>query len=405
MKSECPPFFRRRLPRVGVAVFIFTVCSLYFPRFWCGRDAGRWMAGDKTLVDRHAHEVCEIVRSGLELENFTNDNPLFKGEWMFGTYQMAALGLLQVCRDRPDARAEFLPVAEQAIEQLLSPAVREFDRRAWRGEDPIDSLDGDNGHAAYLGYVNLVLSLHRSVAGDSRFTDLNDRISSTLARRVVKSAHGGLETYPAELYPVDNASVLASLLMHQRASGMDHSEATDIMRERFRGAWRDPQSQLLIQAIGPNSGRALDKARASGTALAAYMLSLGEREISRSLYDALCAHCSGSIIGFGYMMEYKDGGTLDLGDVDSGPLIFGTSISGSGFAIASARTFGDRTRFTQLYRTVHFVGAPVGVGKRRVFVSGGPLGNAIMFAMLTAGPGDETLSNRTTATSERKTAP
>lgn len=396
MPSEPPPFFRRRVVRVGVAVLIFVLSALYFPRMWCGRDAGQWFAGDKALVDRHAREVCEVVRAGLKLENFTNDNPLFKGEWMFGTYQMAALGLLQICRDRPDARPEFLPVAEIAIERLLSSDVREFDKKAWHSEDPLDSLNGNNGHAAYLGYVNLVLSLHRGVVPDSRFAELNDRISLSLARRVVKSAHGALETYPAQVYPVDNASILASLLIHQRITGMDHSAATDMMRARFNGAWRDPQSQLLIQAIGPISGKALDKARASGTALAAYMLSLGERDISRSLYEALCTHCSGTIIGFGYMMEYKDGGVLDMGDVDSGPLIFGTSISGSGFAMASARTFGDGARFTYLYRTVDFVGAPVSIGKRRVFISGGPLGNAIMFAMLTAGLGS--VANETTVT-------
>ena len=78
-----------------------------------------------------------------------------------------------------------------------------------------------------------------------------------------------------------------------------------------------------------------------------------------------------------------------FGDIDSGPLLFGVSISATGFAMASARAHHDREMFTSLYRTAYLFGAPSPRGKGRRFLNGAALGNAIMLAMLTAGPGAE----------------
>lgn len=74
------------------------------------------------------------------------------------------------------------------------------------------------------------------------------------------------------------------------------------------------------------------------------------------------------------------------GDVDSGPLIFGMSPSACGFSLAGARAFGDRDTFVRLYRTAHLMGTPVDFNGRRTYVTGGPLGNAILLAMLTTQP-------------------
>jgi hypothetical protein len=327
-------------------------------------------------------EVAATIARGVSTADFTNDSPLFKHEWQFGTYQMGALGLLQVCREHPELRAEFLPAAEQAIDNMLSDAVRAFDAAAWH-EDALATLDGNRGHAAYLGYLNAVLGVHRALVPESRFTALNDRISAALARRFAASPTGIIETYPGEAYPVDNAPGLASLLLHQRAGGGDHADVIRATLERYRAGWRDPRSGLLWQALDDRTGRPVDNARASGTALAAYFLSLAEGEASGALYSSLREHCAGSRLGFGYMLEFPRGTPAGRGDVDSGPVLLGTSISGTGFALANARAAGDRAEFVALYRLAHLVGSPQPGGG---FVCGGPLGNAIMLAMLTAQP-------------------
>lgn len=377
------PWFR--LPLAGL---IFLGATAVVPRWWCGRDAHRWLAGDAALVIPHAREVAAIVENGVSVADFTSSSELFRNEWLFGSYQMAALGLLQTCEQHPAHRAEFLPVAEHAIDELLSERVRAFDARIWK-EDPLDSLaTSDRGHAAYLGYLNLALGLHRELVPDSRFAELNDRISAALARRLAVSRHGILETYPRETYPVDNAAVLGSLLQHARSTGTDHGAVTAPMLGRFRKDWRDSTSGLLFQALDPHDGRPLDSGRASGTAFAAVLLAYGEMEVSRDLYQHAKAGCAASLLGFGYASEYARGAEQGTGDIDSGPLIFGISPSATGFLLASARRFEDPEQFTALYRTAHLMGAPIGRGPRRSYVTGGPLGNAMLFTLLTARAGD-----------------
>jgi hypothetical protein len=381
-----PPAWSDPWVRYGVAGLLVLVLTAAVPRWWCGRDGHRWYVGDEALVFAHAREVVAGVERGVSADDFTHESELFRNEWWFGTYQMSALALLQLCLEHPEKSPELLPAAERAIDELLSDRIRAFDTKKW-GEDPLATLEtGDKGHAAYLGYLNLALGLHRRVVPGSRFAALHDRISAALARRLVATRHGILETYPGEAYPVDNAAVLGSLLLHERVTGVSHAPATAPMLARFRVAWRDERSGLLYQAINARDGRPADAARASGTALAALLLSYGERQLSRELYLATRDRCADSLLGFGYVDEYSIGSTGGRGDVDSGPLLFGISPSATGFCLAGARMFGDRLQFVSLYRTAHLTGVPVTRGGSRVFVTGGPLGNALLLAMLTARP-------------------
>ena len=72
------------------------------------------------------------------------------------------------------------------------------------------------------------------------------------------------------------------------------------------------------------------------------------------------------------------------GDIDSGPVVLGFGVSASGFAIGASRAHGDRETFTGLYATAHLFGAPWDEDGSRTYATGGPIGDAILFAMLTA---------------------
>lgn len=248
-----PAAFSRFWLRIPIAILLFVVCAVAIPRWWCGRDAHRWFDGDPKLVTALAREVAATALRGVSEKDFTNDNPVFKGEWQFGTYQMTALALLQIIQEHPSLRTEFMPVIEMSIDRMLSEEVRAFDTEQWK-EDALASLDGPNSHAAYLGYMNVVLGVHRRMVADSRFSDANDRISRALARRLRASPKGLLETYPGERYPVDNSSVLASLLLHTRNTGEDHNNAVLRSLEHLREGWIESRTGLLYQAIDSRSG-------------------------------------------------------------------------------------------------------------------------------------------------------
>jgi hypothetical protein len=368
----------RRFVVWATSLAAFLLPLWIIPHRWCERDSAAWFRGDEQLQSQLSRGLERLLTNQLTRSHFRTGSAQFNGEWLFGTYLMAGFGFGQTALEHPQWRARHLPLMELCIERILSNDLRAFDREMW-GNDPLDTLDRDTGHdhAAYLGYFNLLLSLHRQLVPSSKYTALNDRITAALARRLERSPTMLLQSYPAETYPVDNAAVIASIASQHRA-------LVEKWIARCRKDYLDPKTGLLIQAVEPHSGAAADSPRGSGTALAAYFLSFADPAFSCDLYQAACKHLADTFLGFGVVREYPRHCREGRGDIDSGPVILGYSISATGFLIAGSRIHGDPDEFARLTGTAHLFGAPLRRGVRREYVTGGPLGNAILFAMLTA---------------------
>jgi hypothetical protein len=383
---------RARRPRLAKAalrgllatsLYIFGIVAV--APYWCGRQARAWYNGEYDYQQRLARGVAEWMDNELTQDAFATGHRLFDSEWLFGTYMMSGMGLGQVLAEHGQEREWYRAQMRTAIDRLLSDEVRSFDRQQW-GEDPLDSLGGDKGHAAYLGYANLLLGWYRLLFPDSEYKDVHDRISHALARRLEQSELMLLETYPMEVYPVDNCAVIASVALHSQATGEDYGDLIPRWAAVCRDRWIDAKTGLLIQCVDPATGAPGDLPRGSGTCLGAYMLSFGLPELAAELNAAVKRELAGTLIGFGGVREYPRGISGEYGDIDSGPIVFGFGLSSTGFAISGARISRDREMFGKLFRTAYASGAPTLTGERMHFVTGGALGDAIMLAMLTAPP-------------------
>lgn len=374
----------RGLLRRGLSVIVIVSIASFLPAWLCERDADALYRGEEEAQLELARAVAASIKRGVTTAQFSTGSARFDGEWALVTHQMAVLGLGQVILEHPEAREELLPALSTAVDRLVASETHEFGTRAW-GEQGLNNLGSRNGHA-YLGYVNLALGMDRLLRPDSPHAELHDRLTAALARRIAASKTGLIETYPHETYPPDVSAVVGSIGLHSRATGVDRGRPELVGRwvETVRDRYIEPRSGLLIQAVRSN-GQPLDRPRASGTAIAAYFLSFAHREMSRELFGALQKN-RGSFAGFGGVREYPRWQRSGLGDIDSGPVLFGVGVSASGFSVASTRIHGDRDMYRSIFRTVTLFGAPAPRGEGRWFVSGGPLGNAIMLAMLTAGP-------------------
>jgi hypothetical protein len=380
--------FRVLKLKVAGAMVIVVFVSLgvrLVPSTWCSHQAAAWSTEGNERQRRLGLGVERWIRSGLTEGDFSTGHSHFDGEWLFGSYMMAGMGFGQLALHEQDSkrRQRHLDAMGLCIDQLLSRRVRRFDRAAW-GNDPIDGLDGPGDHAAYLGYLNLVLGLHRRLVPDSRYAALNDRITRTLARRLARSRLLLLESFPGEVFPVDNGAVVGSIGLHDLATGADHARLLRRWEARLRRRSVDPVSGLLFQRVHADDGTMADLPRGSGTALAIYFLSFSHPELSRQLYDALKEQLADTFLGFGVVREYPDRYSGSPGDIDSGPVVLGYGLSATGFTLAGSRIHGDRDLSSRLASTVHLFGAPLDRGESLEFVTGGPLGNAIIFAMLTA---------------------
>ncbi len=382
--------------RALIALLAFVLGLGTIPHRVCERDAGAYYRGDAAPVDALAASVSQWTGSELSPASFATGSTRFDGEWLFGTYMMAAMGFGQVAlvsqQEHDTARAAGnVKHMEQCLDAMLAPAARAFDRDAWT-LDAIASLDAppfstqDRGHVAYLGYAGLALGLHRMVVPSSRFDEVHDKIAAGLARRFERSRTGLVETYPGEVYPVDNTAALGALALHAKATltSPPAGLARGLDAIRTRGVQRD--SGLLAQALDANTSEPRDAARGSGTALAAYFLAYADTALASSLYRAVRRELFRTIIGFGVVLEHPAAcdGCVGRADVDSGPIVAGFGVSATGFAIGASRMNDDEDAFGSLYATAHLFGAPFDEKSTRTFATGGPLGDAILFAMLTA---------------------
>ena len=388
-----------RSGRALIALLAFVMGLGTIPHRVCERDAGAYFDGDAAQVDALATSVSTWTGTELLPSSFATGSSRFDGEWLFGTYMMAAMGFGQVAlasaasQDPASSarRAESIARMERCLDAMLSPAARVFDRDAW-SFDALASTDAppgssqDRGHVAYLGYAGLALGLHRLVEPSSRFDERHDAIVAALARRFEASPTGLVETYPGETYPVDNTAAIGALALHAKATHSAPPPAIARGLEAIRIHGIQLESGLLAQAVDSSTAAPRDPGRGSGTALAAYFLAFSDHAMSASLYRAVHRDLFRTVIGFGAVLEHPASCETCSSrvDIDSGPVVAGFGVSATGFAIGASRANDDRDAFASLYATAHLFGAPFDEGGTRTFATGGPLGDAILFAMLTA---------------------
>jgi hypothetical protein len=370
-----------------LAAVLFIIGVSYLPYLICSRQADSWYAGELERQQALGSGVEKWVEKNLSLNDFHTGSAQFNGEWLFGTYTMAAMGYGQTAIEHPELRKKYTALMEQCFDKLLSDQVRLFDCAMW-GNDPIESLESlKNHHAAYLGYFNLSLSLHRMLVKESKYAELNDRITAALIRRIKESRFGLLQSYPGEVYAVDNCAVIGSIALHARATGKDYGFSVSDWLSNFKRMCVDSDSGLLIQAANFNSGEPADLPRGSGTALGIYLVSFADYDFAKELYAAAKSELAKNICGFGGVREYTSGTSDGYGDIDSGPVVFGYGLSATGFMIGGARLCRDKAYYARLYATAYAWGAPYENDGKLNFVTGASLGDAILFAMLTAPKG------------------
>ncbi len=366
----------------------------FVPAWWCGRQATAWYDGDAELRESLASELTAFETRQAMQAHLPSKNR-FVGEWALVTHQMTALGLAQLClgarehTESPRSAGATTTGCTQATEVTRAAlasfegANRDFGTHAW-GEDALAALGSAHGHA-YLAYPALALGMARLV--DPSFPPpvaaVHDRVIAALARRLEASKTGLIDTYPGEAFPTDVAAVAAAIAVHGRATGTDHRLTLEGWVKRVRSLQRH-SSGLVWQRMDSLTGHPLDAPRGSGTGLAAYFAGFVDRALARELTDALLEH-ERTLLGFGAIAEYA-AGYDGAGDVDSGPVILGVSVAATGFALAVAHAHRREAAFTELYRTTELFGVLHRDSSRARFVTGGPIGNALLLAMLTSGP-------------------
>jgi hypothetical protein len=348
-------------------------------------DPARLLAGGEgaDLAARRAYLVERLAADPRVAETMAApDDGLFRGEWLIGTLSMTAAATTNMAFDDPALRPRAREDVARLLDRALSAGARAFDAQRW-GEDPLDSLDGPRGHAGYLGHLGLMLGAHRLLGGDGRFDALHDRVAAALARRVRAARSAHLETYPGETYAMDNSVVQAALALHQQAGRGDHRGAIARWLGHTRRHLLDPRTGLVSFALDAE-GRPTQGARGSGAGWNTFFLPFVDEAFAAEQFAALRRHLVRDLPFGGAGVREYPAGVVGAGDVDSGPVLFGISTSGTGFAVAGARHARDARLLGRLLTTAELAGFTVQWSGRRRYLLAPLVGDAIVLAMKTA---------------------
>jgi hypothetical protein len=346
----------------------------------CGSGATDLFEGELPAQEALAREVSQRVSRATDPVVYSTGYERFDAQASIAIYQMTILGLGQIVVEHPETKEQHLPIMREAARRLTDPRLYRYLRNVYADTGLGDALG--EGHA-YLGYVNLALSMLRLVDPQTPLAKLNDRFSLAFAARLRAAPTGLIETYPEETWPPDVAAVAGSVGLYARAVNRPVHELLGDWATRFAKCSIDAKSGFLVQRVESGGCSPVDAPRGSGTAVASYFTSFVDPALSRKLHAALAGQGTASLLGFSALREYPLGRS-GSGDVNSGPVIFGVSVGATGFGIASARLHRDRDLFVGLYRTASLFGMPFDTDEGRGFATGGVLGNALLLAMLTA---------------------
>ncbi len=335
------------------------------------------------ILARRAYLIRRLHREGAGPNSMPIAIPAqFRGEWALVTHSMTAAALANIARMYPETRAESRQITGDLLRRVLREEFRQFDRRRWR-RDPLHSMGARRGQIGYLGHLAFMLAAYHSLGGrDARLLRLFDRVSLTLARRLRRAPGYNARTYPGETYIPDNAVVVAALALHGRARRNSYTARTARLWIGYAGRhFRDQRTGVLAFHPGKSPGSKVS--RSSGAGWTNFYLYYADPRFAREQARLTKKHFRNRALLFTGMTEFPGGGIMDIGDLDSGPLVLGFSPAGTGFAAAGARFTGDRRLARELLRSAEFAGFTIQWNGERRYLLAPLVGDAILLAMRT----------------------
>lgn len=368
-----------------VLILVVAVIAIKGAWVWAfATDGARLLAGEERgdLMARRAWLVKRVLDERAGVADMPEGiGQRFRGEWALGTYSMLAASLTNLAHIYPDTRAETVGLMTRLMDLGLRPELRGFDTEAW-GHDALETLATDEAHAAYLGHLAFMLGAYRFAGGDGRHDERLRAIATALARRMEKAPAHTLESYPGERYTMDNAVVMAALRNADKVAGTRTGPVVDAWLADVRARHLDPVTGLLCFEVGAQGDRQ-QGSRGSGAGWNSFYLPFVDRPFADAQFARVKELLIAKRLGFTGVLEFPPGVT-GVGDVDSGPLVLGLSMSGSGFAVAGARHTRDAPLLSELLFTAEFVGSSVQWNGRRSYLLAPLVGESIMLAMKSA---------------------
>lgn len=309
----------------------------------------------------------QLAEQAAFLEAAIRDGRAAEAQQLFpeGEVFLLVLSGLVTAADTTRTEAERSAIVELRLAELDQPAV------VARFGNP-----GGVNHGVFFQGWRLLLEVEQARLGADVAADVRTR-SRALLDAVAADPTGFAPSYPGSRWPADTIAALAAVARADALVGVPGARAElDGWLGRTRGV-REANDGLYPHRVSEN-GATLEGPRGTSASLVALFLADIDPGHVGQHWDAFHAAFVTREVGLVGVREYPHGRAGE-GDVDSGPLVAGVSLSASAVGLAAARRAGAVRLADSLDREAELFGVPWSWQGRRSYAGGlVPVGDAFV---------------------------
>ena len=306
----------------------------------------------------------------------------FQGEWAIYSCSMTCKALANIAALYP--QTNYKEQISKIINIAMANEIRGYDAERW-DEDPLKGLDGNVSHLSYYSHLAWMIGEYKLLYNDNQFDTLYHSLCKAMYRRISNSPILNIPTYPFEqIYIPDMLVAIVALNIYSKIYNGRYQDLVQKWINTAKREWMDQETGLLVSLMSPG-GTISPMIKGSYSALNCYYLSLIDTDFAKQQFQILKKYFKQTLPLIVGVKEYHSGKCLFGLDIDAGPIVFGLSPSGTGFAIGTATMCNDSKFRKQLLRTAEIAGCTVSYnGKSHYLLANVALvGEAIILAMRT----------------------
>ena len=336
------------------------------------------------IVRRASYLISKVTTSPKQLmDAMPKQIPSqFQGEWAIYSCSMTCKALANIATLYP--QNDFKEQIAKIINIAMANEIRGYDAERW-DEDPIKGLDGNISHLSYYSHLAWMIGEYKLLYNDNQFDTLYHSLCEAMYRRISNSPILNIPTYPFEqIYIPDMLVAIVALNIYSKIYNGKYQDLVQKWINAAKREWMDKETGLLVSFMS-KSGTISPVIKGSYSALNCYYLSLIDIDFAKQQFQILKKYFKQTFLFINGIKEYYAKRCLFGFDIDAGPIVFGLSPSGTGFALGAATMCSDSKFRKQLLRTAEIAGSTVSYnGKSHYLLANVALvGEAIMLAMRT----------------------
>ncbi|WP_146115760.1 MULTISPECIES: hypothetical protein [Pirellulaceae] len=178
-----------------------------------------------------------------------------------------------------------------------------------------------------------------------------------IAEAIETSQTPFLASYYGSAWPCDTVPAIHAMRVYDHVTGENRYDETIDHWLREASQRLDPETSLLPHTAELPSGQAVGVARATSQMIMLRLLPDIEPAFAKQQYEIFRERFQTTLLGAPCLLEYPTG-ISGSGDVDSGPLIFGRSLSATVLMMGIAQIYGDHSVADAIAVTGEAVGLP-----------------------------------------------